>query len=97
MSTDDFTVRAFRISGRVQGVFFRVWTQELAQEMGLRGTVMNRRDGSVKALVGGPRAAVDRFQDRLWDGPPASSVESVEVLDSTAPVPDGPFQILPTE
>jgi len=97
LSTDDYTVRGFRITGRVQGVFFRVWTQEVAQGMGLKGTVRNRRDGSVEAHVGGSPASVEEFQARLWDGPSASAVEGVEVLDSAPSVPDGSFQILPTD
>ncbi len=93
---DDYTVRGLRITGRVQGVFFRVWTQELGREMGLSGTVRNRIDGSVEAHVRGPQEIVDAFQERLWDGPPSSSVEGVEVLESTGPIPDGSFEILST-
>ena len=50
-------VRA-RISGRVQGVWFRAWTVEQAEMLGLDGWVRNRSDGSVEALFAGPRAAL---------------------------------------
>ncbi|MBA0558437.1 hypothetical protein Golob_015454, partial [Gossypium lobatum] len=43
------TVRAV-IKGRVQGVFYRNWTIENATQLGLKGWVRNRKDGSVEAL-----------------------------------------------
>ena len=88
--------RGFRVTGRVQGVYFRVWTQGLAEDLGLRGTVFNCRDGSVEAHVQGPQQQVAAFEARLWDGPPASKVEGVEQVDSTAELPAAPFRILPT-
>jgi acylphosphatase len=96
MSIEGFTQKGFRITGRVQGVFFRVWTQEIAEGLGLGGTVRNRTDGSVEAHVGGPGGKVDAFEARLWEGPPSSAVEGVEVLESNAPIHEGLFQILPT-
>ena len=39
------------ITGRVQGVWFRGWTQEEARRRSLDGWVMNRRDGAVEAAV----------------------------------------------
>ena len=46
-----------RISGRVQGVSFRVWTQFEAEKLGLSGWVRNEDDGSVTALISGPESA----------------------------------------
>ena len=40
-----------RITGRVQGVGYRVWALRMASRLGLRGWVRNRSDGSVEALV----------------------------------------------
>jgi len=94
VSREELLQRGYRISGRVQGVFFRVWTREMAEELGLRGTVRNRPDGSVEAHVLGFREALARFEARLWDGPPAARVEGVVELESREPIPPAPFRIL---
>ena len=94
MSETDMVQRGFRVVGRVQGVFFRAWTQEVAAELSLRGTVRNLSDGSVEAHALGPSRNVERFQERLWEGPPSARVDSVEVIDSEALLPGGGFLIL---
>lgn len=86
--------RGFRITGRVQGVFFRAWTQKTAQEMGLEGTVRNLPDGSVEAHASGPAAVMSAFEARLWEGSPASKVVGVSVTDSDANLPEGSFEVL---
>jgi acylphosphatase len=73
----DITV-SVRIRGRVQGVWYRGWTEEQAALRGLRGWVRNRRDGSVEALFCGPAALVRDMVDACWKGPPAARVEAVE-------------------
>ena len=93
---EGFVKRGYRITGRVQGVYFRAWARGIANELGLRGTVRNRRDGSVEARVLGSPGAVSSFESRLWEGPASSAVEGVEPMDSVDPLPNGPFQILPT-
>jgi acylphosphatase len=67
------------ITGRVQGVAYRMSAQDEGIRLGLVGKVRNRRDGSVEAFVEGPRAAVDDFI--LWcrRGPPAARVAGVQV------------------
>jgi len=74
---DDITV-CVRIRGRVQGVWYRGWTEEEAARRGLRGWVRNRRDGSVEAVFCGPAALVQDMVDACWRGPPAARVEAVE-------------------
>lgn len=88
--------RGYRITGRVQGVFFRAWTQEVAGGLGLRGTVRNRLDGSVEAHAVGPRGAMGVLEGRLRLGPPAALVERVEELPSSGALPPAPFRVLPT-
>ena len=73
----DVTVNV-RIRGRVQGVWYRAWTEEQATLRGLRGWVRNRRDGSVEALFCGPAAVVQDMIDACWKGPPAARVAAVE-------------------
>ena len=88
--------RGYKITGRVQGVYYRAWARGVANELGLRGTVRNRKDGSVEVHVTGSPAAVSDFEFRLWEGPGASVVDGVERLEATGTLPPGPFQILPT-
>lgn len=79
-----------RITGRVQGVSFRVWTQAEARRLGLAGWVRNERDGSVSALLAGRNEAVATMIERLRAGPPAARVDSVEVREAApGDRPDG--------
>jgi acylphosphatase len=75
------------VTGRVQGVAFRAWTRDEARRLGLGGWVCNESDGSVRALVVGPAAEVDRLVARMHDGPPAAAVSAV-TREPFEPVPD---------
>jgi len=74
-----------RITGRVQGVFYRGWTVDAARSRGLDGWVRNRADGSVEALVSGDDAQVDDLVSACWNGPPAARVEDVEITPADPP------------
>jgi acylphosphatase len=79
------TVRArLVIKGRVQGVAYRASAQDEGLRLGLVGEVRNRPDGSVEALVEGPRKAVEEFIRWCKRGPPAARVAEVEVAWSGA-------------
>ncbi len=67
------------ISGMVQGVFFRSYTQEMARSLGLTGWVMNRWDGNVEAVFEGEKKDVDRMVEWCYKGPPSARVEDVDV------------------
>lgn len=84
-----------RIRGRVQGVWYRGWTVDEAEQRGLRGWVRNRRDGSVEAVLCGPRVVVDEMIEAFWSGPPAARVESVDRSPAEAFTGRG-FVTLPT-
>lgn len=73
--------RQIRVIGRVQGVFFRAWTQQQANELGVTGWVGNCPDGSVEAHLAGAEPAVQQLIDRLHDGPPSAVVNRVEVIE----------------
>ncbi len=75
------------VTGRVQGVSYRAWTRDEARRLGLGGWVCNEADGSVRALVVGPAAEVDRLIARMQDGPPAAAVTAV-TRKPCEPVPD---------
>ena len=67
------------VSGMVQGVGYRFFTQRAAEELGLSGWVRNLPDGRVRAEVEGPRPRVEEWLARLRVGPRLSSVTDVAV------------------
>ena len=69
------------ISGRVQGVYFRAYTQEAAIGAGVRGWVRNLPDGRVEALFEGGGASVERVLEWCRQGSPHSRVDSVDIVD----------------
>lgn len=75
--------RSFRISGRVQGVFYRQSTSKMAQELGLKGFVLNENDGHVYAEVQGSLYNIHLLFDWCLVGPPAASVYKIEVEELT--------------
>jgi acylphosphatase len=66
-----------RVSGRVQGVFFRDSAREKAESLGLTGWVKNTPDGRVEALFEGPSEKVREMVEWCERGPSQASVESV--------------------
>ena len=76
--------RRFLVSGRVQGVGFRYFTQDIAQREGLTGLVRNLHDGRVEVVAEGDAASLDRLEQAIRQGPPRARVEHVEV-DALAP------------
>jgi acylphosphatase len=73
--------RHVTVTGRVQGVFFRAWTREQADALGVAGWVRNTPDGHVEAHVEGDDAAVEQMIERLRGGPPSARVEDVRTWD----------------
>lgn len=67
------------VCGRVQGVFFRQFTKNAAQELGIAGYARNLHDGCVQVLAEGPKESIDIFVQRLRVGPPMSHVDSLEI------------------
>lgn len=76
---DDYVLAHLRITGIVQGVFFRASTREAAIAFGVSGWVRNLPDGSVEAVFEGPREAVGRAVAWTRTGPPHAVVERVDV------------------
>ena len=74
------SVRRLRIFGVVQGVGYRWSMVQEARRLGVRGGVRNCRDGSVEAVVAGPREGLDRILDWARKGPPSAAVTRVDVL-----------------
>lgn len=77
------------IEGRVQGVWYRGWTQETARRLGLDGWVQNRRDGTVQAVFSGPEEIVDEMYRLCSEGPEYAYVTKIEHIPHNSPVPPG--------
>ncbi len=67
------------IRGRVQGVFFRKYVKEVADEFGISGFVQNLPDGSVYCEAQGEKNKIEFFMDHCSEGPIMAKVTSVEV------------------
>ena len=68
-----------RIYGRVQGVWFRANTKEMAEKLGLKGWVRNVPDGSVEAVFEGDEKNVEKAIEWCHYGPSLARVDKVDV------------------
>lgn len=71
------------VSGRVQGVGYRISCARRAEAAGVAGWVRNLRDGTVEAVLEGPDDDVAQVLDWLREGPPAARVTGVELHEET--------------
>ena len=69
------------ISGRVQGVNFRMATEMAADKYGVYGWVRNRRDGTVEAVFEGDAEAVDQILKWCQRGPSLANVTNIETTE----------------
>lgn len=76
-----------RISGRVQGVFFRDSTRKIARQLGLRGSAVNLPDGSVQVVACGEQKSLEVLKNFLAEGPSRARVDRVncEVVEIDPP------------
>jgi acylphosphatase len=83
-----------RISGRVQGVFFRARTRDEARRLGVKGWVRNLSDGRVEVLAQGNSSQLSALEAFCRQGPPYARVQDVEVIEQTAEARElPPFEI----
>ena len=83
------------VAGRVQGVWYRAWTAETAEMLGLDGWVRNRLDGTVEAVFAGAPDKVEAMVRACRDGPPAARVTEIARFEHDEEVAPG-FRTLPT-
>ena len=74
--------RRVRVTGRVQGVFFRAWAQGEARELGISGWIRNCPDGAVEAHLEAEEGDVARMIERMRRGPSSAQVEEVNAEDA---------------
>jgi acylphosphatase len=94
--TGSMKTARLRITGRVQGVGYRLWAIRTASNFGLWGWVRNRSDGSVEALVTGAPQDVAAMVEASRKGPTGAVVADVAVTPDEDDGSDG-FVALPTE
>ena len=68
-----------RITGRVQGVFYRESMRIEAERLAVTGWVRNRSDGSVEAVVHGSTQALNAITHWARRGPADAAVSAVEI------------------
>ncbi len=73
-----------RISGRVQGVFFRANTLKTARSLGLTGWVRNLPDGRVEAVFQGERESAEAMLAWCRTGTPPARVDHLDVAEESA-------------
>jgi acylphosphatase len=74
--------RHVRVTGRVQGVFFRAWMRDQAKKHDICGWVRNCSDGSVEAHVEGEQSSIRWLIDLAYDGPGGARIDRVESSDA---------------
>lgn len=77
----DKITRHVWVSGNVQGVCYRAFTQEQAQARGVTGWAKNLPDGRVEALLSGERSAVEATLEKLHEGPALADVSGIELRE----------------
>lgn len=85
--------RGFLLKGRVQGVGFRWWTRKTALELGVVGTVKNLADGTVQVMARADQPTMERFADKLRQGPPVARVADMQEVAPKLPTSMDRFTI----
>lgn len=67
-----------RISGKVQGVFFRAFVRDIARELGLKGYVRNMDDCSVEVVAAGPEPELRKLISECKRGPKDAEVTGIK-------------------
>jgi acylphosphatase len=73
----------YRVTGRVQGVFYRQSTQQQATQLGITGWVQNQPNGDVLVYVKGEPTPCKALEDWLKIGPPSAQVSELIILALT--------------
>ncbi len=67
------------VSGKVQGVGFRMYTRQKAQQLSVRGYVRNLANGDVEIVAIGATEQVDALLQWAESGPPSARVNNLEI------------------
>ena len=97
--SNELVIRHLLIRGRVQGVGFRAWVEDTALDLGLKGWVRNRRDGTVEAVLAGDLERVLTMIEASRKGPPSARVDRLDVINAGSELlgdARASFLVLPT-
>jgi len=70
------------VNGKVQGVFYRQSTKDIAIQIGVTGHVKNLADGAVEITATGTKEQLDQLLTWCRQGPPRALVSSIDVRES---------------
>ena len=82
------------VKGKVQGVFFRQTTKNMAEKKGVTGWVRNLKDGRVEAVLEGQDINVSEVVEWSHRGPPNAIVEDVQIVNEKYKGEFSKFEIL---
>ena len=71
-----------KIKGRIQGVDFRASTKAVADQLKIRGTIHNEKDGTISVEAEGDDQMMEQFLEWCQEGPEYAIVESIEVVEA---------------
>lgn len=80
--TMSLTAKHILVKGKVQGVFFRKYTRQMATDLKISGWVKNTDEGHVKIFAQGNEDAINRLAEWCWKGSPNAHVTSVEIKNA---------------
>lgn len=83
-----------KIYGDVQGVSFRGFARQKAQELGVTGTAENLEDGTVEIIAQGKESVLKKYLEYIYAGPSYAQVESVNVQWGPVTEPMADFKII---
>jgi len=83
----------FLIKGRVQGVWYRKYTKEVADELGISGYVRNLPNGDVEVVASLKKEQFNDFLSALMKGPPLARVDNIDIEEIAQEQKDG-FEII---
>lgn len=69
------------VSGRVQGVYFRMFTQKKAKQIGIKGCARNLPDGRVEIIAEADHGGIESFIKWCHKGPVTARVDHVEITE----------------
>jgi len=81
------------VSGKVQGVGFRAFTQEEAEKLKLTGYVRNLKDGRVELVAEGRPDDVSTLLTKIKQGPPGARVDKIDSKEEAPTGESGDFKV----
>ena len=70
------------ISGKVHGVFFRMSTKAVSDQLGVKGIIKNQKDGTIFIEAEGDDFSLENFMEWCHEGPLQATVQNVEVIEA---------------